>query len=159
LKYLSLFLVITLSGCSGKYAFEKEKFNQGDICPEMVGIWFTDITIQNAHDGKKRDITRLERSSDGKAYLRGISIYFDTNEVNNWEFPSQWSCDGDWYVESNEWGYTSFKIVKFEKDENLLFDAKNNLSAPEPVNLIERKTLNDANKLRSVPSIKAHLKL
>ncbi len=159
MKYLSLFLAITLSGCAGEYAFEKRKFKQGDTCPEMVGTWFTDVTVQNAHDGKKRDITRLERNSDGTAYLRGTSIYFDTNEVNNWEFPSKWSCDKEWYIESNEWGYTSFKIVKFEKDENVLFDAKNNLSAPEPVNLIERKSLTGVEKLRGVPSIKAHLKL
>ncbi len=159
MKYLSLFLAIILSGCAGQYAFEKGKFKQGETCPEMVGTWFTDVTVQNTHGGKKRDITRLERNSNGTAYLRGTSIYLDTNEVNNWEFPSQWSCDGEWYIESNEWGYTSFKIVKLGKDENILFDKKNNLNAPKPIKLIERKTLNGADRLRSVPSIKAHLNL
>jgi len=159
LKCLPLLLAITLSGCAGEYAFEKGKFKQGEICPEMVGTWFTDVTVQNLHDGKKRDITRLERNSDGTAYLRGISIYVDSNEVNNWEFPSQWSCDGGWYIESNEWGLTSFKIVKFEKDKNILFDQKNNFNAPEPIKLIERKFLNGADRLRNIPSIKSHLKL
>ncbi len=145
---LIIILSITLaSGCASQYAFEKSKFTEGSVCQEMIGTWFTDVTVLNQNDGKKRDITRLDRKADGTAYLKGISVYYKNQEVVDWEFPSKWSCDGEWYVESNEWGYTSFKIVSLQNEENVLFDERNNLNAPTPVNLIERKALNSSDSL------------
>ena len=49
----------------------------------MIGIWFTDVTVNNTNDGRKRDITRIERKADGSAYLEGISMYYSTDEVVN----------------------------------------------------------------------------
>ncbi len=159
MRLVAILLAVLTSGCATQYAFEKSKYSEGSVCQEMVGTWFTDVTVQNKIDGKKRDITRLDRKADGTAYLKGISVYYKTNEVVDWEFPSKWSCDGDWYVESNEWGYTSFKIISLDESRNVLLDERNNLNGPSPINVIESTSLNSADNLIRNPAIKEFLGL
>lgn len=141
MRFLAICLAVFLTGCAGIDTKESGSALSEQICDEMIGTWFTDTTVINSEYGKKRDLVRIDRKPDGTAYLKGISIYYDSNEFNDWEFPSQWSCDGDWYAEKNEWGETYFKVSSFEIDKTVLFDAKNNLGAPEPVEIYELHTL------------------
>lgn len=159
---MRILLVLALfisSVAHAEYEFEKSKFKSSKICLEMVGTWFTDITVNNTNDGRKRDITRLDRKADGTAYIKGISIYYKTNEIVDWEFASKWSCDGEWYVESNQWGYTAFKIISFEDGKNNLMDERNNLSAPKPTKLVEVKKLSEYQNLKKMPKISKFLGL
>ena len=159
MRLIVILSVILLASCSTKSALEKSSYQEGKVCSEMIGTWFTDVTVNNITDGRKRDITRLERKADGSAYLKGISVYYKTNEVVDWEFPSKWSCDGDWYVESNEWGSTFFKIVSLGETKNTLFDQKNNLNAPAPIEIIETKTIDMNDKLIRNPAVSKFLGL
>jgi len=111
------------------------------ICPEMLGVWYTDFTVQNAQDGKKRDIVQISRKADGSAYLKGVSIYYETGEVRDWEFPSGWSCANGIYLELNEWGDTHFKIIEFQEGTTVLFDQNNNLNALDPIQVLEQRVL------------------
>jgi len=109
------------------------------ICDEMVGTWYTDITVDSNEYGKQRHITKLIRHPDGTAKLKGLTIYLDLKDSSVWEFPSDWSCNKDWYTEKNEWGYTSFKILSLG-DENVLKDERSNLNKSK-VTLVERKVI------------------
>ncbi|GAB2198958.1 hypothetical protein [Sessilibacter sp. MAH4] len=158
-KFL-LILLFSLSSLSfAEYEFEKEKFKENSICPELIGVWFTDVTVKNKFDGLKRDITRLERKANGTAYLKGISIYFQSNEVSDWEFPVKWSCHEGWYVESNEWGYTAFKLVSTGPGENVMHDDRNNLNATTPITFSERNTLDMSDKFLQKAPVKNFLGL
>ena len=159
MKYLLLLLLTVTSTSLADYGFEKSKFKEGRICPEMVGIWFTDVTVKNTKSGLKRDVTRLERSKDGTAKLKGLTFYLDEDKVTDWEFETRWSCDGEWYVESNQWGYTAFKVVSFNSDQIVLFDKLNNLKAPKPGNITELRRLSDHDRLKENATIAAFLKL
>ena len=140
MRFFPILLILFLVGC--KSTLQKESASESTrICPEMLGVWYTDVTVQNTQDGKKRDIVQISRKPDGSAYLKGVSIYYETGEVRGWEFPSNWSCDNGIYSELNEWGDTHFKIVEFQDGTTVLFDQNNNLNAPEPVQLLEQRVL------------------
>jgi len=140
MKFFPILLMLSLVGC--KSTPQKEStLADPEICPEMVGTWYTDVTVENAQDGKKRDIIQIKRESNGLAYLKGVSIYYETDEVRDWEFPSKWSCGNGTYSELNEWGDTHFKIVEFQADTTILFDENNNLNAPKPVEVVEKRML------------------
>ena len=153
---LAVLLVGLAAPVAAEYEFEQGKFRAGEVCAEMVGTWYTDVTVQTEKDGKKRDVTKLVRKADGSAYLRGLSVFYDTQGVSYWDFPSQWSCDGDWYVEANEWGYTAFRIISLGYAENVLLDERNNLGAAQPIELIEKRTLSSASDLLQIPEVEAH---
>ena len=159
MRLIGILSVILLASCSTQYAFEKGVYREGKVCSKMLGTWFTDVTVNNVNDGRKRDITRLERKADGSAYLKGVSVYYKTNEIVDWEFSSKWSCDGAWYVESNEWGYTSLKIVSLGDTKNILYDERNNLNAPVPIEIMETRTINSSDKLISNPAVSSFLGL
>jgi len=131
------------------YSFEISKYKEGQTCTELNGTWFTDVTVENKESGKKRDITRIDRKVDGSAYLRGISIYLDTGKISFWDFPSKWSCDKEWYVEKNEWGYTAFKISKVTKNKIEYIDSQNNLNAETPNIITEIKAPHNLDQLKS----------
>ena len=124
---LLIFLLISFPAYA-EYEFEKSKYQENTTCEGMIVTWYTDVNIAAETDGNVRHITKLVRNADGSAQLTGLSIYLDLAEVNPWQFSSAWSCDGEWYTEMNEWGYTSFKIVVLGS-ENILSDELGNLSA------------------------------
>lgn len=141
MKLIPIILVLFLVGC--KSAPTKKIASEAPaICPEMVGTWYTDVTVENTKEGKKRDIVQINRKANGFAYLKGASIYYKTGEVREWEFPSKWSCANGTYSELNEWGDTHFKIIEFKVGSTVLFDENNNLNAPRPVQFIEKSVLN-----------------
>lgn len=140
MRFFPIFLMVFLVGCESTP--QKEIASEvAAICPEMLGVWYTDVTVQNTQDGKKRDIVQISRKPDGSAYLKGISIYYETGEVRDWEFPSNWSCANGTYSELNEWGDTHFKIIEFQDGTTVLFDQNNNLNAPKPVQVVEQRVL------------------
>ena len=136
MKFFPILLVLFFLGCNSPPHKENQK-----ICPEMVGTWYIDVTVENTQIGRKRDIVQINRESNGSAYLKGVSIYYKTGEVRDWEFPSNWSCANGTYSEINEWGDTHFKIIEFQAGTTVLFDENNNLNAPEPVQILERSVL------------------
>lgn len=140
MRFFPILVILLLVSC--KSTPQKEGASEAaNICPEMLGVWYTDVTVYNVQDGKKRDIVQINRKADGSAYLKGVSIYYKNNEVRDWEFPSKWSCDKGTYSELNEWGDTHFKIIEFQDDTTVLFDQNNNLNAPEPIKVVEQRVL------------------
>ena len=126
MRILLLFLISLPA--YGENEFEISQFNEGQVCSEMVGTWYTDITINSNNKNITRYITKLTRNSDGSAYLKGVNLHLSENKAETWEFPSKWSCNNKWYTEKNEWGYTSFKIISLGKN-NKLKDERANLSS------------------------------
>ena len=160
MKRILALAALAIAGCAGPYAFEKQHFSAGNICPELVGTWFTDVTVENRHHGAKRDITKLERRADGTVFITGVSVYFSDRKLRRWSFSSEWSCDGEWYVELNEYGYTAFKILTMGSGVNRMLDERNNMSAPKPITLIERRKLDGVALLKAkAPEVAAHLGL
>jgi hypothetical protein len=140
MRFFPILLMLFLVGC--KSTPQKEIGSEATtICPEMLGVWYTDVTVQNAQDGIKRDIVQISRKPDGSAYLKGVSIYYETGEVRDWEFPSSWSCANGTYSELNERGDTHFKIIEFQDGTTVLFDQNNNLNALEPIQVLEQRVL------------------
>lgn len=140
MKFLLILLMLLSVGCKSLTPIE-DASDTPTICPEMLGTWYTDVTVENTQDGRKRDIVQISRDFNGSAYLKGVSIYYETGEVRNWEFSSHWSCSDGTYSELNEWGDTHFKILQFQSDTTVLFDENNNLNAPEPIQILEKRTL------------------
>lgn len=134
MRFLLLFLFLT--GCaSTSYEFERGKYDSGQVCPELVGVWYSDMTVRTKSDGRVRYITQVSRDADGTGYLKGIGFYQAGSEVQVWEFPMTWRCDYDWYTEKNEWGYTAFKIQSIS-DSIIYVDELKNLGV-EPYAIIE----------------------
>ena len=159
MRFITAVMLTMLSGCASDFSAEQSKFQYGQVCQEMVGIWFTDVTVENVADEKKRDITRLHRKVDGSAYLKGVSVYYTTNEIVEWEFAIDWSCDGKWYVESREWGETSFKVISLGKTRNILSDIRNNWNASTPIKIVEKRSLNTKDDVLDSPSVRDFLEL
>ena len=146
MRYLLLLFLISTEVVA-EYEFEKSKYVEGATCKEMVGVWFTDVTVQNQEDGLHRFITRLDRDIDGSAKLKGLSINFSTGKTNPWEFASTWSCKNDWYVEKNQWGYTAFRIKSFGASQVTLIDELRNLGGESAMAIQEVKSLNLQEKI------------
>jgi hypothetical protein len=146
MRYILLLLVFSTEVLAD-YEFEKSKYFEGITCKEMVGTWFTDVSVENQDEGAYRHITKIVRKSDGKAYLKGLSINIGTGEISPWEFPSTWSCKNYWYVEKNEWGYTAFRIKAFGATQNILVDELKNLRAESAIRVLELKSLNLEDRL------------
>ena len=108
---MRLLLVLLLVGCAGgQYQFERSLFQQSGLCEELVGVWYSDYTATTNQNGLTRHISKITRYADGSGYMKGVSFLNDLADVNVFEFPIEWRCDGFWYSEKNEWGYTAFKI-------------------------------------------------
>jgi len=133
---LVVILILSLAGCAGMGdQFEKSRYQAGEVCPELVGVWYNDFTVQTKSDGPARHINQIQRAADGTGYLKGITFYDAGTDVRLWEFPMTWRCDGEWYTEKNEWGYTSFKIKSVGK--NIVYiDERYNLGT-EPYIVID----------------------
>ena len=139
---LYILLIITLFpvfNANAEYEFEKSKYASGQICEELVGHWYADFTIIMQGNIKARHIVQSKRKNDGTAYLKGLTFYSDTTEVQNYEFPTNWSCAGNWYVESNEWGYTAFELNKEPSGLYGFVDSRNNLNTKIVTEFYESK--------------------
>ncbi len=145
MKKVTILLVVFLSSCMSMP--EKQSASEMMISEAMQGTWFTDTTVMSMNDGKKRDVVRIDRHADGTAYLKGVSIYYKTGKVEDWEFHSKWWCEGDWYVEENDWGKTRFKVKALTADATILFDEDNNMNAPEPIDILEQRELTSLSDL------------
>lgn len=130
---LVVLLALLMTGCASvEYAFEKARYQEGVVCPRLVGVWYNDITVRTASDGPVRHINQIRRESDGTGYIKGITFYDAGSDVRLWEFPMTWRCDGEWYTEKNEWGYTSFRIQAIGK--NIVYtDERKNLGKEQYV--------------------------
>ena len=143
-----LILILLSFSAYAEYEFEIVKYSEGKVCPALVGTWYTNIIVEKPD--RVRYITKLQRKADGSAFLRGINLYPQSQEVETWEFPSKWSCDGEWYVEKNEWGYTAFKIVSLGQ-VNQFKDERGNLG-PSNIEYQETSEFKSLN-----PTIEAYL--
>ncbi|MCJ8312555.1 MAG: hypothetical protein HRU38_05420 [Saccharospirillaceae bacterium] len=142
MKFLVL-LLISFPALA-EYEFEKSKYQVNTICDAMVGTWYTDVSVLSEDNVNIRHMTKIDRNVDGSAKLKGLSFYSDTTEVTPWQFSTKWSCDGLWYTEKNEWGYTAFKIMELGQ-ENILKDELDNLSANK-IEITEKSNLDFINK-------------
>ena len=145
MRVLPVFLVLLLAGCASMdYAFERSKYEAGTVCPGLVGLWYNDISVRTASDGPVRHINQIRRESDGTGYIKGITFYDEGADVRLWEFPMTWRCDGEWYTEKNEWGYTSLRIEAVGKDI-VYVDERRNLSE-QPVIVVDSATYTPPNE-------------
>ena len=145
MRVLPVFLVLLLAGCASMdYAFERSKYEAGTVCPGLVGLWYNDIFVRTASDGPVRHINQIRRESDGTGYIKGITFYDAGADVHLWEFPMTWRCDGEWYTEKNEWGYTSLRIEAVGKDI-VYVDERRNISE-QPVIVIDSATYTPPNE-------------
>gem|GEM_PF-1798933 len=139
-----ILLIITLFSVfnvNAEYEFEKSKYSSGQVCNDLVGDWYADFTITMQGNVQARHIVQSRRNKDGTAYLKGLTFYSDTAEVQNYEFPTKWSCAGKWYVESNEWGYTAFELNKASNGLYVFIDSRNNLNTKIVTEFTESKEL------------------
>ncbi len=171
MKKLALLMAMVLAGCATQPATDKpaptqenssttsepdaiakalaesrktrEKIaTEGDICPDLVGTWYTD-TVTRPQQGPKRDIALIKRKADGTVDLKLVSVYFSKNTIVDKELQNTWSCDGEWYTETNEWGSVDFRIVTVSEEKNILFDEHNHFKSFKPVNIYEKTSLPD----------------
>ena len=113
----------------------------GDICPELVGTWYSDTTARMPGVGRQRNIVLIKRKQDGTVDLKIVTVFFGRERIIDSEANATWSCDGSWYREHYDSVDLEFKILSVSDDKNVLRDTHNTLKSVHPKRIYEKKSL------------------